>query len=283
MSAPGALGSFSDSGSGGRKRAWAELLAGRVKRQKLGPEGEQVKESAVHLLRSHLNLSDLFLEVAGPQGGQMCLSRLIDRDGPEAHAGLSSSFIGSALRDHAAQLGVPAAVLSSQAVASALVRMCIRTPCPRPVLLTPEQREKLSSLLGTARDLRAQGLFSRRCFCVGVWKAQNSLLLEAVWRLHVQNIVSLQELLESRADVPAVVAWLSRSLYLLCEQMEASGSHTDVARAVLTDFVRMFVLRGFREDPGLRGTEAPEQTAQALDALAAGLQEGSAACQAAKC
>lgn len=38
----------------------------------------------------------------------------------------------------------------------------------------------------------------------------------------------------SHADVQAAGTWLSRSLYHLCEQMEASSPHTDVARAVLT-------------------------------------------------
>lgn len=41
-------------------------LAGRVKRQMYGPGTEQkLQESAVHLLRRHLNLNDLLLEVRG--------------------------------------------------------------------------------------------------------------------------------------------------------------------------------------------------------------------------
>ncbi|XP_054939675.1 Fanconi anemia group A protein-like, partial [Physeter macrocephalus] len=104
----------------------------------------------------------------------------------------------SALRDQAAQLGVPAAVLSSQVVASGLVRVCEADAGPPPkVLLTPDQRKKLSSLFEIAQNLLAQSMFSRLSFCQELWKVQNSLLLEAVWRLHVQNIVSLQELLES--------------------------------------------------------------------------------------
>uniref|UniRef100_A0A8C6C1X4 FA complementation group A n=1 Tax=Monodon monoceros TaxID=40151 RepID=A0A8C6C1X4_MONMO len=264
MSASQALGAASDLGQGGCRRAWVELLAGRVKRQKLGPEGEQkVRESAVRLLRSHLNLGDLVLEVEGPPGKQLCLSRLIDYDGPGAHIDLSSSLIGSALRDQAAQLGVPAAVLSAR-VASGLVRVCEADAVPPPkVLLTPDQR--------------------------------NSLLLEAVWRLHVQSIVSLQELLESHADSQAVVAWLSRDLRLLCEQTEAPCKHADVARAMLADFVQMLVSRGFQKNADVRGTVDPEWMSQvavavlermlasALEALAAGIQEGSAAHKAVSC
>ncbi|XP_026974701.1 Fanconi anemia group A protein isoform X4 [Sagmatias obliquidens] len=297
MSASQARGAASDPGHGGCRRAWVELLAGRVKRQKLGPEGEQkVRESALRLLRGHLNLGDLVLEVEGPPGKQLCLNRLIDYDGPGAHIDLSSSLIGSALRDQAAQLGVPAAVLCSQVVASGLVRVCEADAVPPPkVLLTPDQRKKLSSLFEVAQNLLAQSMFSRLSFCQELWKVQNSLLLEAVWRLHVQNIVSLQELLESHADSQAVVAWLSRDLRLLCEQTEAPCQHADVARAMLADFVQMLVSRGFQKNADVRGTVDPERMSQvavavlermlasALEALAAGIQEGSAAHKAVSC
>ncbi|KAM9048425.1 Fanconi anemia group A protein isoform 3-T3 [Megaptera novaeangliae] len=334
MSASRARGAASDPGHGGRRRAWVELLvsrvavtpvssvssrgwqflglpdlgvrrsgpqldvsAGRVRRQQLGPEGEpKVGEPAVRLLRRHLNLGDLVLEVDGPPRKQLCLSRLIDYDGPGAHTDLSSSLIGSALRDQAAQLGVPAAVLSSQVVASGLVQVCEADAGPPPkVLMTPDQRKKLSSLFEIAQNLLAQSMFSRLSFCQELWKVQNSLLLEAVWRLHVQNVVSLQELLESHADSQAVVAWLSRDLRLLCEQTEAPCQHADVARAMLSDFVQMLVLRGFQKNVDVRGTVEPEwmtqvavavlerMLASALEALAAGIQEGSAAHKAVSC
>ncbi|XP_024834329.1 Fanconi anemia group A protein isoform X2 [Bos taurus] len=297
MSAPGARVAASDQGPGVRRRAWAELLEGRVERQKLSPEGEQkVRESAVRLLRSHLNLNDLILEVEGPPCDQPCLRQLIDCDGPEAHTNLSSSLIGSALRDQATRLGVPVAVLSSQVVASGLMRICEADTRPPPkVLLTPEQRKKLSSLLEIAQNLLAQNMFSRLYFCQELWKAQNSLLLEAVWRLHVQNVVSIPELLESRADTQAVVVWLCKDLGLLCEQIEVPCPHAEVARAVLADLVQMFVLRGFQKSDGVRGDGAPAQMAQiaaavleqmlasTLEAMAAGLPEGSPAYKAGSC
>ncbi|XP_040109571.1 Fanconi anemia group A protein isoform X2 [Oryx dammah] len=297
MSAPGARVAASDQGPGVRRRSWAELLEGRVERQKLSPEGEQkVRESAVRLLRRHLNLNDLILEVEGPPCDQLCLHQLIDCDGPEAHTNLSSSLIGSALRDQATRLGIPVAVLSSQVVASGLMRICEADTRPPPkVLLTPEQRKKLSSLLEIAQNLLAQSMFSRLYFCQELWKAQNSLLLEAVWRLHVQNVVSIPELLESRADTQAMVVWLCEDLGLLCEQIEVPCQHAEVARAVLADLVQMFVLRGFQKSDGLRGDGAPAQMAQiaaavlermlasTLEAMAAGLQEGSPAYKAGSC
>nr|XP_054104542.1 Fanconi anemia group A protein isoform X12 [Callithrix jacchus] len=235
--------SSSGQGSGGRRRSWAELLAGRVKRQKYNPErAQKLKESAVHLLRSRQDLSALLLEVEGVQCKKLCLSNLIDCGSSEAHANHSSSFIGSALQDQASRLGVPVGILSATMVASGVGQICVAPVDPsHPVLLTVEQRKKLSSLLEIAQYLLAHNMFSRLSFCQELWKIQNSLLLEAVWHLHVQSIVSLQELLESHPDMRAVGAWLFRNLCCLCEQIEASCQHDDVARAMLSasDAVQM--------------------------------------------
>ncbi|XP_078214152.1 Fanconi anemia group A protein isoform X15 [Callithrix jacchus] len=289
--------SSSGQGSGGRRRSWAELLAGRVKRQKYNPErAQKLKESAVHLLRSRQDLSALLLEVEGVQCKKLCLSNLIDCGSSEAHANHSSSFIGSALQDQASRLGVPVGILSATMVASGVGQICVAPVDPsHPVLLTVEQRKKLSSLLEIAQYLLAHNMFSRLSFCQELWKIQNSLLLEAVWHLHVQSIVSLQELLESHPDMRAVGAWLFRNLCCLCEQIEASCQHDDVARAMLSDFVQMFVLRGFQKNSDLRRTVEPEKVSQvavdvlqrmlifALEALAAGVQEESSTHKTLRC
>ncbi|XP_034880443.1 Fanconi anemia group A protein isoform X3 [Mirounga leonina] len=260
MSEPRSQDAASDLGSGSRRRTWAELLAGRVKRQRQGLGREhKLQESAVRLLRRHLNLNDLLLEVGGSACKTLCLNQWMD---PEASADLSSSFIGSALRDEASRLGVPVAVLSSRAVASSFVQICASSGEPsHRVLLNAEQRKKMSSLLEVAQYLLAHSMFSRFSFCQELWEVRSSLLLEAVWHLHVQNLVSLQELLESHADTQATVAWLFKDLCVLCEQMEASTQHTDIARAMLSDFVQLFVLRGFQKNSDLRSVE-PAQMAQ---------------------
>ncbi|XP_041627092.1 Fanconi anemia group A protein isoform X1 [Vulpes lagopus] len=163
------------------------------------------------------------------------------------------------------------------------------------VLLNAEQRKKLSSVLEVAQYLLAHSMFSRFSFCQELREVQNFLLLEAVWHLHVQNIVSLQELLESHADTQAIVAWLFRDLCLLCEQMEVSTQHTDIAQAMLSDFVQLFVLRGFQQISDPRRNMEPERMAQlavavlrrmlifALEALATGLQDESPVYKAVKC
>nr|XP_054956527.1 Fanconi anemia group A protein isoform X8 [Pan paniscus] len=282
---------------GRRRRSWAELLAGRVKREKYNPErAQKLKESAVRLLRSHQDLNALLLEVEGPLCKKLSLSKVIDCDSSEAYANHSSSFIGSALQDQASRLGIPVGILSAGVVASSVGQICTApAETSHPVLLTVEQRKKLSSLLEFAQYLLAHSMFSRLSFCQELWKIQSSLLLEAVWHLHVQGIVSLQELLESHPDMHAVGSWLFRNLCCLCEQMEASCQHADVARAMLSDFVQMFVLRGFQKNSDLRRTVEPEKMPQvavdvlqrmlifALDALAAGVQEESSTHKIVRC
>ncbi|GAB5582596.1 Fanconi anemia group A protein isoform X1 [Prionailurus iriomotensis] len=284
-----------------------------------GPGTEQkLQESAVHLLRRHLNLNDLLLEVEGAPRKTLCLNQLID---PEACTNLSSSLIGSALRDQASRLGVPVAVLSSRLVASSITQICVSDGEPsHRVLLSAEQRKKLSSLLEVAQYLLAHSMFSRISLCQELWEVQGSLLLEVVWQLHIQNVVSFQELLESHADTQATVAWLFRNLCLLCEEMEASP-YNDIASAMLSDYdlpdqelqdhhtasagsslsfhsgemntsgpllvgdlVQMFVLRGFQKNSDLSRNVEPEQMGQvALEALAAGMQDGSPQHKVVKC
>ncbi|KAM9191848.1 Fanconi anemia group A protein [Dugong dugon] len=275
-------------------RPWGN---GRVKRQKFNPEREQkLKEAALHLLRSHQNLDDLLLEVEGPQCKKLCLSKYIDCDSSEAYSSPSTSFIGSALQAQASRLGVPVGILSARMAASSIGEICETTGLSSPtMLLNSEQRKKLSSLIETAQYLLANSMFCRLSFCQELWKVQKPLALEAVWHLHIQNIVSLQELLERHSDMQALVVWLCRNLGLLCEQMEAPSPSADVARAVLADFVQMFVLRGFQENLDLKRNAEQEKLPQvaaavlqsllnaSLEALATGEQEVSAAPGPAQC
>uniref|UniRef100_H0WQV8 FA complementation group A n=1 Tax=Otolemur garnettii TaxID=30611 RepID=H0WQV8_OTOGA len=283
-------------GSGTRRRPWAELLAGRAKRQKYNPErGQKLKASAVHLLRSHQDLNNLLLEVRVLLCRESKAGELMDCFSFFFFFSHVFSFTCSVLQDQASRLGFPVGVLAARVAASSLEQVCAAAAEPRPsVLLTSEQQKKLSSLLEVAKHLLAHSMFSRAVFCQELWKVQDSLLLEAVWCLHVQNVVSLQELVESHPNVQALGAWLFRNLRLLCEQMEAC-EHSDISRAVLSDLVKMFVLRGFQEDSDLRRTVQPEKMPQValdvlqrmlifvLNALAAGVQDGSLEHTAVRC
>ncbi|XP_052583284.1 Fanconi anemia group A protein isoform X2 [Peromyscus californicus insignis] len=266
MSGSPARGAAVRGGPLGLRKTWAELMAGRVKKQKYNPEREQkLKDSALQLLRYHQNMNDLLLEVEDPQCKKLCLSKLIDRDSASAYSDRSSSFISSAFRDQASALGVPVGILSARVFAHSVQQVCMEPS--HPVLLSSEQRKKLSSLLEVSQHLLARNMFSRLTFCQELWKAQNSLLLEAVWCLHMHNVVSLQELLQNHPDTKAMTMWLFRNLCILCEQMEASCPSSDATKAMLSGFVQLLVSRGFQESSDPRPVEPEKMPQVAADVL----------------
>ncbi|OBS77115.1 hypothetical protein A6R68_16418 [Neotoma lepida] len=203
MSGSQARGDAVRGGPLGPRKTWTELMAGRVKKQKYNPEREQkLKDSALQLLRYHQNMNDLLLEVEDPQCKKLCLSKLIDYDSASAHSDQSSSFIRSAFRDQALALGVPVGILSARVFACSVQQVCVEPS--HPVLLSSEQRKKLSSLLEVSQHLLAHNMFSRLTFCQELWKAQ------------------------------AMAMWLFRNLCILCEQMEASCPSSDTTKAMLS-------------------------------------------------
>ncbi|XP_051024574.1 Fanconi anemia group A protein [Acomys russatus] len=249
----------------GPRKSWTELLAGRVKKHTYDPEREQkLKDAALHLLRYHQNMNDLLLEVGDPQCKDLCLSKLIDCDSAEASSERPSSFIRFAFRDQALRLGVPVGVLSARVFAQSVQQICAEPS--HPVLLSPEQRKKLSSSLEIVQHLLAQNMFSRVTFCQELWKAQNSLLPEAVWSLHTHSVVSLQELLRSHPDTQTMTTWLFRNLRFLCEQTDASCPSADVTEAMLAGFTQLLISRAFQESSDPRRPVEPE-TRVAADVL----------------
>ncbi|XP_028608601.1 Fanconi anemia group A protein [Grammomys surdaster] len=254
-------------GPRGLRKTWTELLAGRVKKPKYDPEREQkLKDSALRLLRYHQNMHDLLLEVEEPRCKTVRLGELIGCDSAEASSDRSASFIRSAFRDQASRLGVPVGVLSARVFARSVQQVCMEPS--HPVLLSPEQSKKLSSSLVIAQHLLAHNMFSRLTFCQELWKAQNSLLLEAVWCLHSHSVVSLQELLQSHPDTEAMTTWLFKNLRFLCEQIGASCPSSDTVEAMLSGLVQLLISRGFQESSDPRRLVEPEKTAQvATDVL----------------
>ncbi|XP_027266394.1 Fanconi anemia group A protein isoform X7 [Cricetulus griseus] len=266
MSGSPARGAAFRGGPLGPRKSWTELLAGRVKKQKYNPERERkLKDSALQLLRYHQNMNDLLLEVEDPQCKKLCLSKLIDCDSASAYSDRSSSFIGSAFRDQALRLGVPVGLLSARVFACSVQQVCMEPS--HPVLLSSEQRKKLSSLLEIAQHLLAHNMFSRLTFCQELWKAQNSLLLEAVWCLHMHSVVSLQELLQSHPDTQTMTMWLFRNLCILCEQIDASSPSSDTTNTMLSGFVELLVSRGFQESWNRRPMEPEKMPQVATDVL----------------
>ncbi|XP_016283404.1 Fanconi anemia group A protein isoform X2 [Monodelphis domestica] len=283
---------------GRRRRALSELLVGRVNKQKYKPEREQkLQEAAVHLLKCYQNLNDLFLEVDSTQCKKtLCFSNLSDHESPGVPGTHSKSFVVSALQEQASKIGVPVGILSAQTTVSSLQQLCqVPEGSQQAALLNLEQRKKLSSLLDIAQDLLERGLFCRFSFCQEIWKVQSSLVLEAVWELHSKSIIGIEELLESHSDSQIVVDWLYNNLCLVCEQMENSNQEMEVAGLIFSDFMRIFVLRGFQKIPDLRRNVELEKVPQIcvavlqkiltyiLSALATEIQEESSTFKAVKC
>ncbi|XP_015729838.1 Fanconi anemia group A protein isoform X1 [Coturnix japonica] len=226
-------------GAGGG--ALRELLAGRARKRKstFGSIAE-LQTAALHLLDHHQNLSDLLLEVGGSDkpAGQ----------GGTEHRELSSeSFIVSVLQEQASRLAVPAAVLAAKNAVMKIEQICQSSASPSQApLLNSDQRERLSCLLRTVKDLLEKNVFSRSHFCQEIWKMKDLPVLEAVWHLHRNGITGLGELLESSADGRAVEEWLCSSLCALCEQAEGPPQDTEHAGRVLSDFAIMFLQNGFQ-------------------------------------
>ncbi|XP_031197586.1 Fanconi anemia group A protein isoform X2 [Mastomys coucha] len=262
-----ARGAAVGGGPRGLRKTWTELLAGRVKKQKYDPEREQkLKDSALKLLRYHQNMHELLLEVEEPRCKKLRLSELIEGDSAEVSSDRSASFIRSAFRDQASRLGVPVGVLSARVFAHSVLQVCVEPS--HPVLLSPEQRKKLTSSVVTAQHLLAHNMFSRLTFCQELWKAQNSLLFEAVWYLHTHGVVNLQELLQSHPDTEAMALWLFRNLRFLCEQIGACCPSSDTMEAMLSGLVQLLISRGFQGSSDPRKLVEPERMPQvATDVL----------------
>ncbi|XP_074140807.1 Fanconi anemia group A protein [Sminthopsis crassicaudata] len=280
-----------------RRRPLSELLAGRVK-QKYKPEREQkLQEAAVFLLKRHQNLNDLFLEVGGIQCKKtLCFTSLIDHEISGVPGTHSKSFIVSTVQEQASKLGVPVGILSARTAASSLEQLCqVPEGSRQAALLNLEQRKKLSSLLDIVQDLLERGLFCRVSFCQELWKVQHSLVLEAVWQLHSKSIIGLEELIESHSDSQTVVDWVYNNLFLVCEQIENAIKEVDVAEHILSDFMRIFIQRGFQKVPDLRRNVELEKMPQIciavlqkiltyiLSALATEIQEESSTFKTVKC
>ncbi|XP_010210461.1 PREDICTED: Fanconi anemia group A protein, partial [Tinamus guttatus] len=160
----------------------------------------------------------------------------------------SESFIASVLQEQAARLGVPTAILAAKSAVANIEQICEASPSSSQTpLLNTEQREKLSRLLLTVKDLLTNNVFCRSLFCQEMWKMKKPPLLEIVWQLHRDSIVGLEELLESNPEVPAVVEWLCSGLRGLCGQAEEPLGDVELPGRLLTDFVIMFLQNGFQQ------------------------------------
>ncbi|XP_077166524.1 Fanconi anemia group A protein isoform X2 [Paroedura picta] len=220
------------------------LLAARAKKQTCEPKNAQeLQEAALRLLNCHQNLSELLVEVGNSEFHTPLYSCSSRTDDCEDSA--PESFVVPALREEASVLGVPLGVLSARTAAANIEK--ISAESGNAVLLNAEQRKRLSCLVQTLKDLLAHNTFCRLLFAQTLWRMRSPLILELAWRLHRENILSLEKLLENHPDPSALVDWLSGSLRLLCHQAEVSSVDTETLQGILTDFGIVLLHNGFQK------------------------------------
>ncbi|XP_028971056.2 Fanconi anemia group A protein isoform X2 [Esox lucius] len=225
-----------------QKRTLSCLLAGRVGKRPRQVNAEELREAAVQLLNRHQNLSDLFLEV-----GSLGPCNLICQ-GKSAQKELSirspgAVFLVSELRKKAAELELPVAAISVKMVLERLLDLTSNIKGDREhVLLNSAQRAQLFVLFQSTRELLSLGAFCSKLFWQEYWRDQKQPVLEVVYHLHTQNILSLDHVLERNG----ARLWLVSELKALCGWTASENDDGDVVRQqVLSTVVTALVQAGF--------------------------------------
>ncbi|KAJ1083849.1 hypothetical protein NDU88_004004 [Pleurodeles waltl] len=273
-----------------QRKSLSEVLEGRASKRKIEGVSDtprRLQESAVYLLSSHQDLSDLLDEMQSPPCNKLvCPNNSSDARYSKTPTAFPAAFIDSVLQGQASHLGLPIGILSARIAAARFDQIC-RTPvdCPPSAALNPEQKEKLLSLLQMVKNLLAQNSFCRSVFCQELWRVQTPPVVEAVWHLH-KEVVELEELMESSPDHGAAVEWLCSGLSLVCQCMTGHPSDPELPALVLTDVVVTLILHAFRRTPhqGKKPEHKPPQVSLAvldhmlcwvLDAITEGKQGSS--------
>ncbi|KAK9392613.1 Fanconi anemia group A protein [Crotalus adamanteus] len=221
-------------------RALSAVLAGRRKKQKRKPKTQQeLREAALHILSRHQRLYELLLENGSSEHGKSLLSSNLGRGGNKTS--VPEQFVVTALKDEASVLGIPAGILSARIAANLIEKISMESG--QTTLLSAEQRKELLCLSQSLKELLTYNAFCHSVFAQEMWKMQHPPVLEVAWHLHRENIVRLEELLETNLEVPALVDWLSSSLCLLCHQMDEMN--TEIGQNILTDLALVLLQNGF--------------------------------------
>ncbi|XP_029524061.1 Fanconi anemia group A protein isoform X2 [Oncorhynchus nerka] len=239
-----------------QKRTLSCLL-GRVGKRPKQENVQELQEAAVQLLNRHQNLSDLFLEVGSPNpcnliskeySGQKKAAS--ESPSPTIGGSLLGEFSGyvlhqvNELRRKAGELGVPVAALSVKMVVERLLELTDHIKGDREqVLLNSTQRVQLSVLFQSTRELLSLEAFCSKLFWQEYWRAQKRPMLEVVYHLHTQNILSLEYMLESENGVRS---WLMSELKALCGRT-ATEKGDGVPQQVLSTVVSVLVQAVFEE------------------------------------
>ncbi|RXM31190.1 Fanconi anemia group A protein [Acipenser ruthenus] len=190
--------------------------AARLVKKRHQSENEQdLQEAAIQLLNHHQNLGDLLLEVSPPPPKVLCSKEGNNCGKLEVQTlpANGDSILVSALQRQASKLGVPVSVLSARTIVERIWELSMdKMAC---LILSSKNllshnafsrllfckeiwkaEDKMACLILSSKNLLSHNAFSRLLFCKEIWKAEKPPVLEVVWHLHKESIVSLEELLE---------------------------------------------------------------------------------------
>eukprot|EP00079_Xenopus_tropicalis_P024792 XP_012817791.1 PREDICTED: Fanconi anemia group A protein isoform X2 [Xenopus tropicalis] len=241
----------------GQKRSLAELLDGRTKSLNKKSNNSVLQEAALYLLSCNQDVSQFLLEVETPPYKKKCNRENPDTIKSEMPA---VAFVGSTLRDQASRLKIPPGILTSKAALANIQQICQACRDSKwSAVLNPEQREKLCNLLKTLKGLLAENCFCRSLFCKEIWNYRHPLVLEAVWHLHNDGIVCLEEILESYRDSTSAVDWLFSEICSLCLYIDSSSLAENLPKQMLSDFQALLVGNGFHRSSGTEKNLEPNK------------------------
>ncbi|XP_066570008.1 Fanconi anemia group A protein isoform X2 [Amia ocellicauda] len=254
------------------------ILAARVGKKRPRYENvQELQEATVQLLNHHQNLRDLLVEISPKPSKVMCSEEEGKNRAPENHvharmgnpilaASLWCSFPVRALQRQAKQLGVPVGLLSVRTVVERLWELSAPVEgYTDHVLLNTAKKDQMDGLLQSAKELLSLGAISRQLLCQEIWKAEKPPILEMVWRLHKENIVTLEEILESPSSSVAV-EWLCADLRVLCGQ----PGEIEVSQQIRSDVLSVLVRKAFQESQDLltsRSKRTPQVCFAVLDEM----------------
>ncbi|KAG8437548.1 hypothetical protein GDO86_008311, partial [Hymenochirus boettgeri] len=212
--------SIPDSASGGQKRSLTELLAGRTKRFGKNSNSVALREAALYLLCCNQDVGQFLSEVEAPPSKKSCIPENPDL---VKSLQLSSHFVGLALKDQASHLQIPAGILTAKAAVANIQQICQSSiDKTSRAVLNQEQRDNLRCLQKTLKDLLGENCFCRSLFSKELWNQKEPPVMEAIWHLHKDGIVCLEEILErlSAFEIPRY------RTHIILESIEQFFIHT---------------------------------------------------------
>ncbi|KAM9854727.1 Fanconi anemia group A protein [Aulostomus maculatus] len=234
-----------------QKRTLSSLLAGRVVKRPRQGDGERLQEAVLQLLEQEQDLLSLLREAENPNP----LNHFSAESGESEQAvsqGIPSTIAGSLLvcelRRQATQLGVPLAAMSVKMVLERLTDITETQEVKedkRRAILTSSQRVQLCALLESCRELQSHGAICPQLLWQEYRRDQRRPKLDVVYHLHLCNILTLKDILESDEGVRS---WLVSQLKALCSWTPPQGEKEakQVQQKVLSTVVGVLVGTGFQ-------------------------------------